>query len=113
MALPHAEQAIVEPRKIRDYLLSSTHPLGRFKAVFFQALGYSSRDWGALVRDLRRHAVSGTVSSSQAIPHGKKYRVTGTLTGPGGKQADVVSIWIILEGEDAPRFVTAFPGAKP
>jgi hypothetical protein len=98
MALPHAEQAIVEPRKIRDYLLSSAHPLGRFKAAFFQALGYSGEDWGALATDLRRHAADGAVGSSESTPHGEKYRVNGALTGPNRKQADVVSIWIILEG---------------
>lgn len=33
--LPNAEQAVVEPAKVRDYLLSSAHPVGRFKAVVF------------------------------------------------------------------------------
>ena len=42
MKLPFAERAIVEPEKVREYLLSPTHPVGRFKAAFFHALGYSS-----------------------------------------------------------------------
>lgn len=42
MALPNAELACIEPEKIRDYLLSPTHPIGRFKAmVFTTALGYN------------------------------------------------------------------------
>lgn len=34
------------------------------------------------------------------------------MTGPNGKHALVVSIWIVRDGEDIPRFVTAFPGRK-
>ena len=40
MKLPFAERAVVDPDKLRDYLLSSTHPVGRFKAVFFALLGW-------------------------------------------------------------------------
>lgn len=39
MRLPAAQLAIVEPAKIRDYLLSPEHPVGRYKASFFNALG--------------------------------------------------------------------------
>lgn len=113
MALPRAEQAVVEPRKIRDYLLSPSHPLGRFKATFFEALGYSAEDWEVLVADLRRHAAEGEVVAREATRYGQRCRVGGPLRGPSGKEADVVSVWIILDGEYDPRFVTAFPGARP
>ena len=46
--LPNAATAVIEPSKIRDYLLSSSHPIGRFKAVVFTALGYSQEDWPRL-----------------------------------------------------------------
>ncbi|TVQ42895.1 MAG: hypothetical protein EA370_00040 [Wenzhouxiangella sp.] len=39
-ALPNPEQAVVDERKIRDYLLSPVHAVGRHKAQFFRALGY-------------------------------------------------------------------------
>ncbi len=45
--LPNAEKAIIEPGKLQDYILSSAHPVGRFKAAFFQKLGYSVRNWEA------------------------------------------------------------------
>ena len=112
MGLPGAEGAVVEPRKLRDYLLSPSHPLGRFKAAFFARLGYTQEAWGVLSADLRRHAESGEASAAQAFRFGQKYEVTGILKGPAGKEAEVVSIWIILAGEDFPRFVTAFPGAS-
>jgi hypothetical protein len=39
MILPRAEDAVVEPAKLRDTLLSREHPVGRFKAAFFESLG--------------------------------------------------------------------------
>ena len=39
---------------------------------------------------------------------GKKYEVRGILQGPFGRRAEVVTVWIILENETFPRFVTAF-----
>jgi len=39
MSLPNAERAVVDPVKVRDYLLSAVHPIGRFKARFFVAMG--------------------------------------------------------------------------
>ena len=43
---------------------------------------------------------------------GQKYVVDGTIVGPTGRSAPLVVVWIILAGEDYPRFVTAYPGAK-
>lgn len=112
MPLPRADQAVVEPRKIKDYLLSPSHPLGRFKSAFFESLGYTGEDWGALVTDLRRHAVEGEVVAQETTPYGQKYRIRGSVRGPNRIEAEVVSIWIILQDEENPRFVTAFPGAR-
>lgn len=113
MALPHADEAVVEPRKLRDYLLSHAHPVGRFKAAFFASAGYSQDGWGTLSADLQAHAVTGDVIRVAATTFGTKYEVSGHLTGPNGKAVGVVSVWIILEGEDVPRFITAYPGARP
>lgn len=40
MRLPWADRAVAKPAKIRDYLLSTKHPVGSLKSVFFGALGY-------------------------------------------------------------------------
>ena len=79
MILRGAEHAVVDPAKVRDYLLSHEHPIGRFKAVFVQSLGYAQIDWPRLQSDLldlcRRHdAVEG-----QASQFGRKYGVRGNL----------------------------------
>jgi hypothetical protein len=44
MKLPFAENALVDAEKVRDYLLSPLHPVGRFRAVFFAGLGYTQEN---------------------------------------------------------------------
>jgi len=112
MRLPRAADAVIKPIKVRDYLLSSTHPLGRFKARFFLALGFSPESWQILSAALRHHAEVGSATELENTLYGRRFAVTGELEGPEGRKAVVVSVWIILEDEDVPRFVTAFPG-KP
>ena len=113
MKLPAAERAVIEPAKIQDYLLSTSHSVGRFKAPFFTSLGYTSADWHRLEADLRNLAVSGDAEPGQDSPYGQKYQIRGTLKGSSGKSAEVVTVWIILLGRHVPQFVTAFPGEIP
>lgn len=110
MKLPAAERAGIEPAKIRDYLLSTSHPVGRFKAPFFASLGYTSTNWRRLDEDLRDLAVSGDAERGTDSPYGQKYEIRGNLKGPSGKSAEVLTVWIVLFGRDVPHFVTAFPG---
>src|SRR5258708_15206453 len=58
--LSNADQAIIDPVKLHGYLLSTSHPIGRFKAAFFARLGYTSINWQALDRALReQHPYEG------------------------------------------------------
>ncbi len=102
----------MDSAKIRQYLLSESHPVGRFKAAFFEALGYSSVAWEVLAKDLRRHALQNEAVATKTNAHGQKYEVRGSLEGPSGRTAELVAVWIVLIGEDFPRFVTAYPGAR-
>ena len=110
MKLPAAERAVIEPAKIRDYLLWTSHPVGRFKAPFFASLGYTSANWRSLDEDLRDLAISDDAKLGKDSPYGQKYEIRGTLRGPSGKSAGVLTVWIVLFGGDVPQFVTAFPG---
>ena len=110
MRIPGAERAVIAPAKIGDYLLSTSHPVGRFKAPFFSSLGYTSANWRRLEKDLLDLAVSTNAELGKQSPYGQTYEIRGTLTGPSGRSARVLTIWIILLGDDLPQFVTAFPG---
>lgn len=75
MILPNAHLAVIEADKVRNYLLSAEHPVGRFKARFFGALGYTQADWLALQRDLLGVARSGAAEPGRTSPFGQKYQV--------------------------------------
>ena len=109
MSLPNADRAIIDAAKIRDYLLSEIHPVGRFKAAFFIALGYSAGRWELLRDDLIAVARGNTAAPGKPSPFGRTFEVDGILTGPSGRSADVRSVWIVRATEDSPRFVTAMP----
>jgi len=108
--LPNADRAVVEDAKVRDYVLSSTHPVGRFQAVFFIALGFSSEQWPLLRDALLDQALTGDAAPGQASPFGLKFEIRANLTGPSGRQATVVTVWMVSIGQDFPHFVTAYPG---
>lgn len=110
MTLPNADRAVIEGAKLFDYLLSHAHSVGRFKARFFTSLGYSQQDWRRLEADLRSQHLSQSATVVATTPYGRKYEIHAMLRGPSGHSAEVVSVWIIRAGEDAPRFVTAYPG---
>ena len=111
MRLPFANNAVVPAEKLRDYLLSRSHPVGRFKAKFFATLGYGSDDWALLERDIRT-LLEGDAAQTQMTAYGQKYEVRGMINGSAGRAADIVTVWIMLHGEHVPRFVTAYPGGK-
>jgi hypothetical protein len=110
MKLPEAQWAVIAPTKIRDYLLSTLHPVGRFKAPFFASLGYTVANWQRLEQDMLGLAVSGDAEPGRESPYGQKYEIRGTLNGPSGRSARVLTVWIVRFESNVPQFVTAFPG---
>lgn len=107
--LPRATEAVVEPSKIRRYLLSASHPIGRYKAAVFFGLGYRADNWQRLRDDLKAHAVTGATRLGESLPHGQKYIVEGPLTGPSGRAVSLRSIWLVADENSPPRFITAYP----
>ena len=112
MTLPGAEHAVVEPPTVRDYLLSPAHPVGRFKAQFFYRLGFRQDQWERLRAALLQLALTGEAHEGRPSEHGQKYEVRGILEGPEGAAA-VATIWAVLNGEESPRLVTAYPVEEP
>ena len=108
--LPNAHRAVVDDAKVRDYLLSPTHQIGRFKSVFFSALGFSLDRWDLLRDALLELGRVGDAEPGQPSPYGTKFEIRANLVGPSGRRADVATIWMVSTGEDFPHFVTAFPG---
>ena len=109
MKLPNAHNAIVDDRKVRDYLLSFEHPVGRFKARVFRAAGYQREDWTRLRDDLRALASTLDVTPGVADQFGQRFRGTGRLFAPNGYPLPVLTVWLIPSGSSTPRLITAYP----
>jgi len=106
--LPNAERVRIDERKVRDYLLSKTHPIGRFKARVFGAIGFDESNRAAFMAELQRIAKSGEISQVEDIPFGRKYTVPGELEGPAGV-IPVHTVWLQGPGEPDVRLVTVRP----
>jgi hypothetical protein len=107
--LPNAEDALVEQSKIADYLLAFDHPEGASKAEFFGSFGFTAGEWQALAHALVDHARANRVSSVVRSRFGTKYRIDGMIRCPDGRTPSIRAIWIIDEGKQKPRLVTAHP----
>ena len=102
MKLPNGRAARVDRKKLEGYLLSSTHPIGRSKAQFFLAVGFSEKEVAILERALLEVAGTGEVAETTTSPH-------GVLSTPSGRRVKLRTIWIVEAGDTSPRLVTAYP----
>ncbi len=95
MRLPNADRAIVDERKVRDYLLSRSHPIGRFKAALLARVGFEAANWGDLVLQLRELAVRGDAIRGEASTYDEKYMISGILNGPRSLNLEVTTVWLV------------------
>jgi len=109
-ALPNHSGAVIDDRKITDYLLSGTHPTGRAKAAFFTSFGFRAEVPDELKVALLGHAAGNDVVEAQVTSYGTKYAIDGPLESPDGRNPKVRVVWFVDAGTDQPRLVTAFPG---
>jgi len=108
MLLPNRTEAYVPREKLTGYLLSQTHAIGRSKAQFFRAHGYSEQTVDRFEHDVLDVVKTNDVQQVTETPHGTKYVVDGTLETPRGTLVEIRTVWII-EPDERPRFVTAYP----
>jgi hypothetical protein len=107
MPIPHAERAVVDIRKLRDYCLNPMHDEGQHKArLFATALGMTADDAEDL-RTLLLQAVNITDGQlGRRDAYGQRYTVDFLMEWRD-KQAMVRSGWIIEHDSDAPRLTTS------
>jgi len=108
LKLPQREKAYIAPSKLSDYLLSKTHPIGRWKRKYFIEIGLDEKNADSLAKGLMSIANNGKVKESISSLYGVKYIIDGKLKGPSG-EVKVRTVWIIEKNQDTPRFVTAYP----
>ncbi len=109
MKLPNASEAIIAENKITNYLLSATHPEGRYKAAFFRRFGFRVEEWRLLAEALHTHGVEHEVTNTRDSPFGIRYIVEGELKTPEGRRPPVRTVWVIEPGTVVPQLVSAYP----
>lgn len=109
MNLPNADNAVISPGKIRDYLLNTSHRRGATKARRLQSLGYGVDSWQRLEVDLREQHLPAPVESVQDTDYGTRYTIVAPLKGPSGVVAKFRSVWQIDTGTEHPRLLTMYP----
>jgi len=105
--LPNGMRAVVPQAKVTDYLLSETHPQGRFKARFFRSVGFTHA--ADLTASLLAVARTGVLTARMSTAHGRLYVVDGKVETPTGIPITLRTVWIQEYGTDSPRLVTAYP----
>ena len=106
--LPNAEHAFIDIRKLADYSLDPTHPVGRHKAIVFRSsLGFTSDDADTLRDLLLGAALVHDAVLGRLDEFGQRYTVdfpASTLVG----SVVIRSAWMMRPDEDFPRLTTCF-----
>ncbi len=108
MPIPDADRAIIAAEKVRDYLLNLEHPDGGSKAVWFHSLGYTRNEWQLLADDLMAIACDCDEFDTETTQFGIKYKATGSVARLNHRAGSVLTVWIV-EDDNSPRLVTAYP----
>ena len=109
MRIPNADNAIIDPTKIANYLLDVHHPRGGSKARLLESLGYSSADPSKLDADLRRMHLMEDYIATRQTPWGVRYEIVAPITGPTADTVMFHSVWQTDLGTDVPRLITMYP----
>ena len=109
MIIPHAEHAVVEIHKLRDYCLNPHHKVGKHKARLFEAaLGMTADDAEALRTKLLKEGTQQEAVLGRRDAYGQRYNVDFVLECKG-RRAKVRSGWIIEHNMNMPKMTTGFP----
>ncbi|MBL8828210.1 MAG: hypothetical protein JNM18_14615 [Planctomycetaceae bacterium] len=90
-------------------MLNLDHPDGGCKAVWFLSLGYTRDQWQLLADDLLAIARDCDEFSTESTRFGLKYMASGSVGRSNHRSKSVLTVWIV-EDDNPPRLVTAYPG---
>jgi filamentous hemagglutinin len=116
--LPNLERAEIDERKFSEYSMNPGHPDNKGKADGWRALGYdvdnpqARREAARELRDLtlEESLANGKVTEVKNDSYGPRPRVISGITGPNGKNATLITCWLIEDrsGTVIPRLITTW-----
>lgn len=108
--VPGAEQAVVEDSKLLDYALSLEHEVGRRKARFFHAIGYSRDDYEGLkfaILEALPYVEGRFVKKNPDDADNWEAIITIRRRDTDGT-ADICTVWEVRQGQPT-RLITVYP----
>ncbi|MFA9457420.1 DUF6883 domain-containing protein [Halalkalibacter sp. AB-rgal2] len=95
--------------KLLNYALDKTHRIGKDKAVAFEkALGYTKSNYLELRNNVLRNLKRTKAEFTGEDQYGQRYKVLMRLKGPNGKEADVMTAWIVDSNTERTRLVSIY-----
>ncbi len=111
--LPNGRSAIIPEPKIKGYALNMNHPTGKDKAVAFEtALGYNQENADDLINNIQVNIRNYRAMFKDETQYGKRYEIIMNLKGANGKTANVLTAWMIKNGDDFPTLTSAYVTKK-
>lgn len=107
--LPDKDKVYVSLKKLKDYLLSETHSVGKSKAKLLRSFGFNETNVHLLKEGLIALAKTGRLEEAMPSKYGVKYIIDGKLGTPEGRFIEMRTIWIIEKKQKELRFITAYP----
>jgi hypothetical protein len=116
--LPNLEKAEIDERKFSEYSMNPGHPDNKGKAEGWRSPGYdvdnpqARREAARELRDLtlEESLANGKLAEVRDDSYGPRPRVISGITGPNGKNATLVTCWLIEDrsGTAIPRLITTW-----
>lgn len=112
LRVPNCDQSVIADQKITEYLLNSEHALGKSKAKFFLGRGFTKENINEFKTALKRHVIERDVFEKPITGFGHKYIVKCELVTPDLRNPCIITVWIIEDGQEFPKLVTAYPSTE-
>ncbi|HEY9694145.1 MAG TPA: hypothetical protein V6D15_18230 [Oculatellaceae cyanobacterium] len=109
MKIPNSDRAVIEPSKLKDYLLDPEHKRGGAKAKLLIQFGYAQENWQQLEADIRNYHLPTDVDVIKETAYGTRYEVSDYIYTPVGRPLLVRTVWQIDKNTDFPRLITLIP----
>jgi hypothetical protein len=109
MKMPNNDLSIVVDNKITDYLLSETHNIGKHKAAFFKRFGFDLENIETFSDALIQHSFDREIDKTKISDFGEKFELKCTIETPDNRNPCIVTVWIVENGEETPKLITAYP----
>lgn len=106
--LPNAEFAIVPMEKLTDYVLNPEHPIGKHKAIVFEAiLGITMADANYLRDKIIEAVMTQDAKPTRHDEFGQRYKIEFEME-RNGYTATVLTAWIWEPNELSPRLTSCY-----